>query len=312
MSGPGLRSFFFPMAPPNSPRGIALLALALFRSLLVLLRNRPQVTLATGGYVCVPAAIAAWLLHVPLVLFLPDVVPGKAVSWLVPIARRIAVSTEDAVQHLPAAKVVVTGYPTRDAFRTASRESGRARLGLPADRAVLGVFGGSQGARSINDALAPLLCDLLARCHVLHVCGERCLDEATRAAADLPSNLRACYHLYSYLEGEDMAAALTAADLVICRSGASVLGELPASGTPAVLVPYPVPAVHQRENAEYLARRGAAVVVDDTNLADRLGPILISLLDDSARLEEMAAACRSLARPDAAAAIADLVERTAA
>jgi UDP-N-acetylglucosamine--N-acetylmuramyl-(pentapeptide) pyrophosphoryl-undecaprenol N-acetylglucosamine transferase len=310
--GESIQAHFFPMAPPSTARGLLLLALASLRCFVVLLRRRPQVTFGTGGYVCVPAALASWLLRVPLVLFLPDVVPGKAVAWLVPLARRIAVSTEAGAQRLPAGKAVVTGYPVRDAFRGVTRGTARKRFGLPGEVIVLGVFGGSQGTRTINEVVARLLPSLLSRCHVLHVCGRERVEEARAAAAALPDELRERYHLYPYLEGEDMAAAMAASDLAVCRSGASVLGELPAAGTPAVLVPFPVPAVHQRENAQYLAAHGAAVIVDDANLSTRLGPTVQELLADAERLREMAAACRSLARPDAAAAIADLIARTAA
>src|SRR5205085_8206434 len=133
------------------------------------LRTRPRAALATGGYACTPAALACWLCRVPLVLFLPDVVPGKAASWLVPLARKIAVSTDDALRYLPAEKTVVTGYPVRESFVDVSREQGRERFELPADATVLLVFGGSQGARSINQALAGCLPDLLDQYYVLHV-----------------------------------------------------------------------------------------------------------------------------------------------
>ena len=306
----GLQTYFIPMAPPDSMPGLALLAIATLRSLILLLRIRPRLTFATGGYVSVPAAIASWLLRIPLLLFLPDVVPGRAVAWLVPLARQIAVSTEDAVPHLPAGKTIVTGYPVRDSFAVASRQTGRARFNLPVGAMVVCVLGGSQGARSINRALARHLPHLLSRYYVLHVCGDQRLDEAEEASAGLSLDRRARYRLYPYLHSADMASALAAANLVLCRSGASVLGELPAVGTPAVLVPFPDPAVHQRENAAYLVERGAAVTLDDAELSEQLGPVVDSLLGDPARLEQMALACRALARPDAAAAIARLIAWT--
>jgi len=308
----GVRCYFFPMAPPSSLRGMALLALATIRAVLVILRTRPRVTFATGGYVSTPAAVASWLLRVPVVLFLPDVVPGKAVGWLAPVARRIAASTEEALLHLPADKTVVTGYPVRDVFTAGRDPMARTRFQLPADGTVLLVVGGSQGARSINDAVARLLPDLLSRYHLIHVCGEQRYEEARAAAIGLPEDRQARYRLHPYLDGDDMAAAFGSADLVLSRAGASVLGELPAMGTPAVLVPFPAPGVHQRANADYLAKRGAAVVVDDTDLTDRLGPVLEELLDDRVRLHRMARACQALARPEAAATIAALLTREAA
>jgi UDP-N-acetylglucosamine--N-acetylmuramyl-(pentapeptide) pyrophosphoryl-undecaprenol N-acetylglucosamine transferase len=309
---PDVRRFLIPMAPPTSPRGVALLALATLRSLLLIARTRPSVTFATGGYVSVPAGLASWLLRVPLVLFLPDVVPGKAVRWLVPLARRISVSTEDALTHLPPERTVVTGYPVREEFEGATRPAGRKRFDLPSDADVLCVFGGSQGARTINQALAACLPHLLSRCHVIHVCGQARLQEAEEAAASLSPEKRSRYRLFPYLEGRDMALALAASDLAVCRSGASVLGELPAAGAPAILVPLPAVAVHQGENAEYLVRRGAATVIDNETLGERLGPTIDGLLNDRPTLGRMAAAARSLFRPDAGAEIAAIVREAAA
>jgi UDP-N-acetylglucosamine--N-acetylmuramyl-(pentapeptide) pyrophosphoryl-undecaprenol N-acetylglucosamine transferase len=308
----GIHCRLFPMAPPTSPRGIALLSLATLRSLPLLWRRRPRAALATGGYVSTPASTAAWLLRVPIVLFLPDVVPGKAVRWLIPLARRIAVSTEDSLSYLPPEKTTVTGYPVREWFRDATKETSRAHFQLPAGATVLCVAGGSQGARSINDALAHHLPSLLDRVHVLHICGEQRLPEAQRAADALTPQQREHYRLYPYLEGAEMAQALAAADLVLCRSGASVLGELPATGTPGLLVPLPEPSVHQRENAEYLARRGAAVLLENDELASRLAETLDELLSDRERLARMAIACRALDCPGAAADIAGLIAEAAA
>jgi UDP-N-acetylglucosamine--N-acetylmuramyl-(pentapeptide) pyrophosphoryl-undecaprenol N-acetylglucosamine transferase len=304
----GVRAYLLPMAAPSTPRGVALLVLATVRSALVVARTRPDSSFATGGYVSIPAGIASWALRVPLVVFLPDVVPGRAVRLLVRMARRVAVSTEDSLRYLPAGKGVVTGYPVRDVFLTVSRAYGRRRFSLPEDARVLCVFGGSQGARAINEALAAALPSILAGWHVVHVCGEARLREAELAAAILPEALRHRYQLFPYLHDLDMAEALAAADLALCRSGASVLGELPATGTPAILVPLPERKVHQRENADYLANRGAAIVVSNHDLPARLTALLDELLAEPERLVGMRTACAALAKRDAAAAIARVIE----
>jgi UDP-N-acetylglucosamine--N-acetylmuramyl-(pentapeptide) pyrophosphoryl-undecaprenol N-acetylglucosamine transferase len=304
----GIRYFLVPMAPPTSVKGMFLLAMATLRSLFVLMRVRPRVTVATGGYASTPAALASWLLRIPVVLFLPDVFPGKAVAWLAPLARKIAVTSEVTQQHFPPGKAAVTGYPVRDSFIEASQVGGRRRFNLPDDATVLCVFGGSQGARHINQALARHLPELLARYYVIHVCGQQRLPEAEAAAILLSPEVRERYLLFPYLQDEEMAGALAAADLAVCRAGASVLGELPVTGTPAILVPLPQVTVHQRENAEYLADRGAAVVLDDERVDRELGPTIERLLADRARLAAMATAASALARPRAAEAIVDLVE----
>lgn len=308
----GIDCYLFPMASPSSALGVWLLLLAAVRALAVYLRLQPRVTFATGGYVSVPVAVASWLSRTPFVLFLPDVVPGKAVAWLAPLARCIAVATDTAVPYLPEAKTIVTGYPVRDDFRRMTRADGRRRFGLGAERPVLVVFGGSQGSRSINEALASCLSSVLTRCDVIHVCGPKRWEEAQAAAAGLEADRRNNYHLFPYLHDDEMAAAMAAADLALCRSGASTLGELPAAGLPAVLVPLPEAAVHQRENADYLAQHGAAVILDDDHLYSDLEPLLCDLIEDSSRLAQMAESARSLDRPEAAASIAALIEREAA
>jgi UDP-N-acetylglucosamine--N-acetylmuramyl-(pentapeptide) pyrophosphoryl-undecaprenol N-acetylglucosamine transferase len=308
----GIRCFLVPMGPPTSWRGMALLATATLRSLLVLARVRPRATVATGGYASTPAAVASWLLGIPIVLFLPDVFPGKAVAWLAPLARKIAVTSEVTQGHFPPGKAVVTGYPVREAFVAPSRVGGRRHLNLPDDATVLCVFGGSQGARHINQALAHHLPELLSRYHVVHVCGEQRLPEAEAAAGTLSPEARARYLLFPYLQDEEMAGALAAADLAVCRAGASILGELPATATPAILVPLPQRTVHQRENADYLADRGAAVVLDDERVERDLGPTIEQLLADRARLTAMASAAAVLARPHASDAIVDLIDGVSA
>ncbi|MGH2442220.1 MAG: UDP-N-acetylglucosamine--N-acetylmuramyl-(pentapeptide) pyrophosphoryl-undecaprenol N-acetylglucosamine transferase [Chloroflexota bacterium] len=303
----GIRCSLFPMAPPSSATGVGLLVLATFRSAAVLMRFRPNVTFATGGYASVPCAVASWLLRIPLVVFLPDAAPGKAVRLLAPMARTIAVSTEDVVRLLPERKTVVTGYPVREWFRTVSRKAGRERFAIPDRESVICVFGGSLGARSINQALGASLPSLLESVYVLHIAGEQRMHEAELASSGLSSEQKARYRLYPYLHDEDMALALAAADLVICRSGASTLGELPAVGVPAILVPLPHTSVNQASNAEFLARHGAAVVIPDGELAARLGPCIDMLLGDPERLRNMASASRALARPEAAERIASLI-----
>ncbi len=306
----GTPTFLFAMAPPTSWRGFVLVA-ATVRALWLIRRLRPRVTFATGGYVSAPAALASWLCRIPVVLFLPDIVPGRAVSWLAPLSRVVAVSAAGSGRSLPQHKVVVTGYPVRPEFLTASRQAGRRRLGISPEATMLCVFGGSQGSRAINTGLAGCLPALLDRYDVVHICGRERMGEAKAAAATLSPEQRARYVLYPYLDGAAMADCLAAADLALCRSGASTLGELPVTATPAVLVPFPDPAVHQHENAEYLAKHGAAVVVADAELPERLNTVLFTLLGDRAHLHDMAKNCAALARPDAAGALGELLSRYA-
>ncbi|MEI7644036.1 MAG: UDP-N-acetylglucosamine--N-acetylmuramyl-(pentapeptide) pyrophosphoryl-undecaprenol N-acetylglucosamine transferase [Chloroflexales bacterium] len=233
---------------------------------------------------------------------------------------------------------VVTGYPVRAALFGQDRAACRRDFGLGEDLPVALVYGGSRGARSVNRAIAALLPDLLARCQIIHVCGREGDESWLRdAAAGLNPELRGRYKLYTYLESggggwelglgdsqplaptaqlRTMTKAFGAADLAICRSGASTLAELPAAGLPAVLVPYPY--VHQDENADYLVRRGAAVKVDDAAMLGGgrpqdgvLAREVIRLLENTPERRRMAEQSRALARPDAARHLAEILSRLA-
>lgn len=266
-------------------------------------RERPAALITTGGYVSAPVAVAAWLRRIPILLYLPDIEPGQAVKFVARLAARIGVTVEASRQYLPARKVVVTGYPLGERVTRWTRAAGRAALGLPPEAPVLLVFGGSRGARSLNQAVTGNLSALLALAEIVHVSGELDWPAVEAARAALPAAQQTRYHAYPYLH-EEMGAALAAADLVLSRAGASVLGEFPYFGLPAILVPYPHAWRYQKVNADWLAARGAAVVVEDAALATQLLPTVRELFGAPARREQMAAAARALARPDAARALA--------
>lgn len=276
-------------------------------------RERPDAVLVTGGYVSVPLAVAARLTGTPLCVYLPDIAPGRAVRLIARLADTVCVTAAAACAHLPRGRCVVTGYPVREAVRRADRADARARLGIAPDAMVVLVFGGSQGARRLNDAVAAAAAALLGRAVVVHAAGSRTHAAAAAARDALPPDLAARWHLSPFLDDTAMADALAAADLVVCRAGAAVLGELPARGLPAVLVPLPIAGGHQWDNARVLVDAGAAVAVDDAALdGARLAKVVGGLLDDPARRATMAAAARRLDHPDAAAAIGRAVVALAA
>lgn len=292
-------------APWVVARNLAHMARGARRCADILAEFKPDVVFITGGYVTAPVAWAAWRVrpHVPLLIYLPDLTPGQAIRLTSRLADAVAVSFPEVAPFFPG-KAVVTGYPVRPELLAADRAAARAALRLDADLPALLVFGGSRGARSINRALVAALPQLLPLCQVVHISGE--LDwpwvaEQRFALRAGPSAAR--YQAYPYLHDE-MVQALAAADLVIARAGASVLGEFPAVGLPSILAPYPYAGQHQDANAAYLAGHGAAIVLPDHALADRLAPTVLELLAAPERMAAMAAAARSLARPEAAAAIA--------
>jgi UDP-N-acetylglucosamine--N-acetylmuramyl-(pentapeptide) pyrophosphoryl-undecaprenol N-acetylglucosamine transferase len=296
-------------SPVSFVTNLVRLAVGVAQSVWILLRARPGAVFATGGYASVPVGVAARLLRKPLVVFLPDVTPGWAVRLLSRLATRMTTTSERALAHLPAKKTTVAGYPVRESFWSLTRDEARARLGLPLDTKVLLVTGASLGARAINDAIIEALPRLVEGCVVVHVTGRADEARADGARAQLPDASRGRYAVRGYLD--DMPAAMIAADLAVTRAGASTLGELPAAGLPAVLVPGEYEGWSQAPNAEHLQAEGAAVMLRNADLG-RLADIALDLLGDDDRLAAMRAAMRRLARPDAARDLARMLMEVAA
>ena len=269
-------------------------------------RERPDALLTTGGYVSGPVAVAAKLRGVPSLVFLPDIEPALSFKFAGRLAAKIATSVEDSRRFLPADKVTVTGYPLRKEVTRWTKAAAREALALPAEDHVLLVFGGSRGARSINRAVLGHLPALLQMGHLVHVSGTLDWNEVSGARSALSADLQTRYHVFPYLH-EKMGAALAAADLVVSRAGASILGEFPYFGLPAILVPYPYAWRYQKVNAEWLAERDAAVVVEDAALPDELVPLVARLFRDEKRRLAMGQASRTLSCPEAAHQLAGLL-----
>jgi undecaprenyldiphospho-muramoylpentapeptide beta-N-acetylglucosaminyltransferase len=276
-------------------------------------RLRPRVVLALGGYASFPCVAAAVLLRVPIVVAEQNTHPGAANR----LAARFAKASAVAFPGTPLPRAVVTGNPVRAEVMAADRSpsgrrAARSTLGLPPDRLVVLVAGGSLGARSINEATVGLAASWAHRGDVAirHVVGERDWAVTSAAAPALePGGL--AYQQVRY--EPEMPTALAAADVGVFRSGSSMCFEIAAVGLPAVLVPSPfVTGDHQTGNARWLAEAGGAVLVADADLSpERLATELDGLLADPARRTSMGEALHALARPAAAAEIADLLERHA-
>lgn len=293
--GVGLRSL---------PGNVFQLIRGYFTSRRILKQFKPDVMLFTGGYVAVPMALAG--IRVRSVLYVPDIEPGLALKTIARFADHITVTVRDTLQFLPAGKPAsVTGYPTRANLNTWTKAKAADYFGMTGKAPVVLIFGGSKGARSINQAVHACLPELLNQVEVIHITGA--LDHAA-ADADrlaLPADLAGKYHLMPYLD--DMGAALAAADLAISRAGASILGEYPLFGLPSILVPYPYAWRYQKTNAGYLVNAGAALLLEDHDLQAKLLQMVTSLTSDNNRLAAMKTAAASLATPDAAGAIASVI-----
>ena len=260
----------------------------------------PEVVIGVGGYASGPAMLAAILKHVPRVAFEPNVVPGFANRVVAHFVSAAAVHFKETADYFR--NPSVTGVPVRPAFFQIPR-----RQYDPTSPTLL-VFGGSQGARAINQAMVqslPKLKQRLPGLHIIHQTGERDYENVQAAYAQAGVTAEVQKFI------DDMPAFFARADLVLCRSGASTVAEIAAAGKPAVFVPFPLAADdHQRRNAEALEREGAAVVVEETKLDEVwLVDTISALLEDPARLRSMSDAARAMAHPNAATDIADLAAK---
>jgi UDP-N-acetylglucosamine--N-acetylmuramyl-(pentapeptide) pyrophosphoryl-undecaprenol N-acetylglucosamine transferase len=272
-------------------RALGLAAAAPVACLRILERRRPDVVLGAGGYVAGPMVLAAWLLRIPAALTEADAHLGLANRLAAPFARRVFLAVQVGRD---GEKYRAVGRPIPAASRAVSRQEARARLGLPPSGPVVLVFGGSLGARLLNELAVEAWAD--AGPAVLHLCGQRDYD-TLRARVSRPG-----YRLAPFLD--QIGLAYGAADLAVARAGGSVW-ELAAAGVPAVLVPGTfATGAHQEKNAAWFARGGGAVVVTEAEAAV-VPDVVAALLDDPGRLETMSAAMRAAAKPDAADEIAD-------
>ncbi len=306
--------------PVKVVRNLGRMTAGVQQSLAIVDDFRPDVCFVTGGYVCGPVVTACALRKLPVLIYLPDMSPGYAIRLLSKLATRVAVSFPEVAHwfggEAPAGKAVVTGYPVRAEVVTAAQDRRLARRQLAPQRwrppstkrmeqamPLLLVWGGSSGARAINQATWGALPALLPLAQIVHVVGVRDwpLYEAWAAAHPLPDALHHRYHAAAYLH-EAMPLALAAADLTVARAGASTLGEFPVCRLPSVLAP--LHSVNQADNAQALAERGGAVVVEDSDLPTHLAPTVASLLANPAQRQAMEAALAQMAQPDAARRIA--------
>lgn len=287
------------------PFNLARLAKGYFASMKILHEFKPDALLFTGGFVAAPMALAG--IPLPSLLYVPDIEPGLALKFISRFADRIALTAEESKQYFGnQKKLVVTGYPVRIDLTHAEKAKARDHFGIKDTKPVLLVFGGSKGARALNQAITRNINDLLSKTQIIHITGKLDWDDVNAIQQDLEPKLRKNYHIFSYLH-EDMGMALAAADLVLSRAGASTLGEFPLFGLPAILVPYPHAWRYQKINADYLVRHGAALMIENAQLSKRIVPVVHDLLADQDQLKRMSKAMRTLARPYAARSIANAI-----
>lgn len=291
------------------PARVGKLLKGYFQARQIINEFKPDVMFFTGGYVGFPVAMAGR--QVPSVLFVPDIEPGMALNQLSKNADVITLVCEDSEKYFKdSSKTRITGYPTRKDIQKWDREKALAHFGFREGDPVLFIFGGSKGARSINRAVCGNLSGLLEKCRIIHVTGMTDWNDMKAFYEGLSDDQRERYKVFPYLH-EEMGAAFSAADLIVSRAGASTLGEFPLFGVPAILVPYPYAWRYQKVNADYLVSRNAALMIRDENLSEEIVSAVSDLLEHPEKISAMRSAMKSLARPDAALNIMQILKQTA-
>ena len=290
---------------PSLARGLSLLPLSAADAWQVITRRRPSVVVGVGGYSSGPVVMLAAARGVPTLLMEQNAVPGLTNRLLAQVVNAAAVTYDEAMRFF-GSKAFVSGNPVRAEFLGHEREAADDERDAPPGAARVLVFGGSQGAHAINVAMveaAPRLAAAAPGLAITHQTGERDLEMVRDGYRRAGIEARVEPFLFA------MGREMTQADLVVCRAGATTLAELTALGRPSILVPLPTATDdHQRRNAQALVASGAAVMVEQRELASgRLAEAVVALAADAGRRRVMRQAARALARPDAARVIVDRV-----
>lgn len=275
---------------------------SLIQAVRILKKFRPNVVVGVGGYASVPAAVAAWLCSIPLLLTEQNSYAGLANRLLARMASKICVAFEGMERFFPREKIVVTGNPVRHAiaYMTTNKQKSLEIFGLSPERKTVLVVGGSLGAKTINEAIAYGLHELASlQIQLIWQTGTQYLTEAREKSS--PYNW---VRVYDFIK--DMHAAYDAADIIISRAGAMAISELSLVKKPIILVPSSnVTDDHQKKNAEALACAGAALVVHDNEAEQILISTLIRLLKDEQLQQQLAIQLSKHGMPDAAYRIAE-------
>jgi UDP-N-acetylglucosamine--N-acetylmuramyl-(pentapeptide) pyrophosphoryl-undecaprenol N-acetylglucosamine transferase len=270
----------------------------------------PDVVFSKGSYTSVPVIIAAYLLRIPVVVHESDTRPGSANKLASKFARYVAISFAEVAGYFPAEKTALTGIPLRKTFFTTSPNPLQT-LGLPQDKPLIFVTGGSLGAERLNNLILESLDELLPHFTILHQTGSTHESQITNTAASLITNtdLLERYFIKGTLNGIEMNLVLSAASLIISRAGTGTIFEIAHKGKPSILIPIPEEISHdQKTNAYAYARTGAASVIEEHNFTDGLLASEISrIMGDEALYSSMSAAALQFGGQDAASQIAGAI-----
>jgi UDP-N-acetylglucosamine--N-acetylmuramyl-(pentapeptide) pyrophosphoryl-undecaprenol N-acetylglucosamine transferase len=280
-------------------------------SLIHLKKIKPDVILGTGGYVSAPVLIAAVILKIPFVLHDPDANPGLVNRLMSPWSKAVSLAFEEAKKHINSKNIVVNGNPVRSSISSIDKETALKSLNLDPNRKTILVMGGSQGAKTINHAIAGAAQDLINihNLQIIHQTGKRNYDEhieyISQQWTDFSNN--PYYIVRPYFE--NISIPLAAADLAVSRAGSLSISELNLSGLPSILVPYPYAAAdHQRYNARAMLNAGASIYQEDADCnSQNLSKLIIENIENIIKLDCMKIANQKLAKPKAGENLANII-----
>jgi len=284
------------------------LSIDIFKSLMIIMKYKPNAVVGFGGYVSAPVITAAYILGVPRMVHEQNAVPGRANAVLFRFADRIAVSFEETKKYLGAyaKKAVFTGNPIRASLLKDDKAGNIKKLGLDPQKFTILVIGGSQGAHNLNKAFLKSLSkideDIRRSLQIIHITGVTDYGWASTAYKELSVEHR----VHSFLDR--IEEAYSASDLIVTRSGASAIFEIAYFGRPMILIPYPFALSHQSENARIFSTGGAAVEIDEKDLSgDLMKERIEGLLKDRNKLSEMGESARRMSVPDSSHSLAQMV-----
>ncbi|MFZ2500384.1 MAG: UDP-N-acetylglucosamine--N-acetylmuramyl-(pentapeptide) pyrophosphoryl-undecaprenol N-acetylglucosamine transferase [Minisyncoccia bacterium] len=280
-------------------------------ALVALFRIYPDVVMSKGGYASVPTVIAAWLLRIPIIIHESDAKPGRANLLAARFATKIAISFDDTAKYFKKndqKKIARTGIPIRKALMHSESEGARQYLGLEDNLPTIFVIGGSQGAVKINELILSSLPELVLIANIIHQTGPANFKEVEAVSRVVLENNShtARYHPINYLDQVSMQRSAGVADLIVSRAGANSIAEIGLWHKPSILIPIPESVSHdQRTNAYAYARTGAAVVLEEENLAPHLFLAEVRrIIGDPALAKRMGAASEGFTDKDAARVLA--------
>lgn len=281
--------------------------IGVIQCLWVLLKYMPDIIFSKGGYASFPVVFVGWLYRIPILIHDSDATPGLANSILGKFADRVAVSYPEAEREFPAEQVVLTGNPVRSDIASGDIQKANELFNLSSQRKTIFVWGGSQGAKLINDKIIDLLPELLRKYQIIHQTGENNFEEAKRRAGEL--GVKAGHEGYFPVAfiGDELKDILAVSDLIISRAGANSISEIAANGKPSILIPIEKSANnHQRMNAYSVARMGGCIVLEENNLG---GNLLLSrineVMDDETLRSKLSENIRRFYHPEATDRLAD-------